>query len=166
MRLVKAEQMQSLDSTAINYCGIPGVVLMENAGRCTADLIRKHYGISEGKKVVIFAGPGNNGGDGLVIGRHLYQQGAEIVVYLLAPEEKIKGDALINLNIVKKLAIKVRTASSGQEVADEDISGAHLLIDALFGTGLKREVEGHFAEVIELINRIPLPVVSVDMPSG
>ncbi|MFO7762025.1 MAG: NAD(P)H-hydrate dehydratase [Thermodesulfobacteriota bacterium] len=166
MRLVKTEQMQSFDSIAINDYGIPGVVLMENAGRCTAEIIGKYFGIAGGRKVVIFAGPGNNGGDGLVIARHLYQQGAEIVVYLLVSEEKIKGDALVNLNIVKKLSIPVKTAFSVEDVADEDISQARLLVDALFGTGLKRTITGHFAEIIDLINRVDLPVVAVDMPSG
>lgn len=166
MKLAKAEQMQSLDAKAINEYGIPGVVLMENAGRSTAEIIRKYFGISGNGKVVIFAGPGNNGGDGFVIARHLYQQGADIVIYLLVPEEKIKGDALINFNIVKKLAISVKTVSSAGEVADQDIGEACLLVDALFGTGLKREVKGRFAGMIELINLLDLPVVAVDMPSG
>lgn len=166
MRLVKAEQMQSFDATAINDYGIPGIILMENAGRCTADLLVKYFGSQEGRKVIIFAGPGNNGGDGFVIARHLYQQGADIIIYLLVPEEKIKGDALVNLNIVRKIAISIRVISSRDEVLVDEIQGAHLLVDAIFGTGLKREVEGHFAGIIELINQVDVPVAAVDIPSG
>lgn len=102
MKLARAEQMQEIDRKAIHDIGIPGVVLMENAGKKTADLLIHHYGNAPaGKEVIIIAGPGNNGGDGFVIARHLQEAGVRVRVCLLVDPEKMKGDAAINLAILK-----------------------------------------------------------------
>ncbi|MBU0728169.1 MAG: NAD(P)H-hydrate dehydratase [Proteobacteria bacterium] len=168
MKLANAHQMRELDQEAIDRYGIPGIVLMENAGRGTVDKIIQTFGDPAGKTVSIFVGPGNNGGDGLVIARHLHQLGAEPVVFLLVSPEKIKGDAAINLQIVRKLPIPIIPLLEGDafDRVELSLAGSWLTVDALFGTGLKREVAGHFAEVITIINQYPVPVVSVDIPSG
>jgi len=103
MKLANAKQMRKLDETAINDYGIPGIVLMENAGVGTVQAINETYGPFEDHTVIIIVGPGNNGGDGLVIARHILQQGGFPIVFLLVSPEKIKGDAATNLQIVQNL---------------------------------------------------------------
>jgi ADP-dependent NAD(P)H-hydrate dehydratase / NAD(P)H-hydrate epimerase len=166
MKLALAQQMRTLDSAAINEFGIPGIVLMENAGRKTCDMLIELYGNPEGKKVVVFAGPGNNGGDAFVVARHLHQNGADVIVNLLVQPEEISGDAKTNLNIVQKLPIPLHVLVDSQEIDSLDFSRAFLIVDGLFGTGLKREITGRFAKVINDINKCTAPTVSLDIPSG
>lgn len=168
MKLATVETMRKLDGMATRDYGIPSIVLMENAGRGTVDLICLKFGDLRGRIVTIFAGPGNNGGDGLVIARHLHQIGAVVKVFLLVPPERLTGDAAANLNIVLKLPI-----SFSLLLADEDFKKVRVvadqsdvLVDALFGSGLKREISGNFAKVVDVINESGRPVVAVDIPSG
>mgnify|MGYP000545342748 CR=1 FL=1 len=105
MKLFTAEQMRFLDRISIEKIGIPGVVLMENAGRSVAELISKKY--SSDQKVYIFCGPGNNGGDGFVVARHLFNKGYKVKVFLGCPQEKVRGDAAINLKIDSNMGIAV-----------------------------------------------------------
>lgn len=166
MKLALAEQMRKLDSAAIHEFGIPGIVLMENAGRKTCDFLVDRYGSLAGKRAIIFAGPGNNGGDGLVVARHLHQQHAEIVVYLLIDPDKVTGDAKVNLDIVRKLPIQLHVITSSSSVSDITFSNAAFVIDGLLGTGLKRDVSGHFALAVDAMNSCSVPVASLDIPSG
>lgn len=168
MKLAKAAEMRSIDNRAINEYGIPGVVLMENAGRATVAAIRGFRQALSGQKVVIVAGPGNNGGDGLVIARYLHQAGCRVTVLALVKQETWRGDAAVNWRIVQKLPVRM------VEVVDEEAASrcqgeffqADFLVDALFGTGLTRRVEGHYATVIDLMNQSGSPIVSADIPSG
>ena len=166
MKLVTAEQMRNIDHQAIDGLGIPGVVMMENAGRKTVEGLIRCYGNPDGQKISIFAGPGNNGGDGLVMARHLHQHGCRVRVFLLVEPEKIKGDAAVNLAIVRKLPIPLEIISTVPQTDGIDLADDFVAIDALFGTGLKREVTGHFAAVVKCLNQADCPVVSVDIPSG
>ena len=167
MRLASAQQMRDLDNIAINNYGIPGVVLMENAGRATVEAMEHRWGSLTGQAIAIFVGPGNNGGDGLVIARHLHQRGGLPRVYLLVGPDKFQGDAAVNLRIVEKLPVPLRMLDD-DSMADValDLQDCFLIVDAIFGTGLKREVLGFFGELIRLINQSPRPVISVDIPSG
>ena len=168
MLLPTASQMQGLDRATINEIGIPGLLLMENAGLRTVDFLVRKFGDPCRKVVTILVGPGNNGGDGLVIARHLFQKGALPRIFLFAQPDKIKGDAAANLAIARQLELPIQWLTSEEEVqarADE-IKQSWLVIDALFGTGLKRSVEGHFAAAIDLLNHLALPVVAVDIASG
>ncbi len=168
MFLVTSSQMQGLDREAIEGYGIPGIVLMENAGRSIAHLIMERFPASSRQKVVIFIGPGNNGGDGFVIARHLHQAGFHVQLVVLAPAEKFRGDALTNYNIVKHLQLPLieYLDSESLDWAERLLREANLVVDAIFGTGLKREVSGRFKAAIDLINRSGLPVVAVDIASG
>jgi NAD(P)H-hydrate epimerase len=168
MKLAEAQVMRGLDERAINYYGIPGVVLMENAGRGTVDAMRERYGTLAGQMISVLVGPGNNGGDGLVIARYLHQLGARARVFLLSDPEKFSGDAEVNWQIVRRLPIKVIPVVKPVDIEAMGINLRHsaILVDALFGTGLKREVSGHYAAAIELMNNIDRPVVAVDIPSG
>ena len=102
MRLVKAAVMRSLDQEAGRRYGIPGIVLMENAGLSVVQYILERFWEHRpsGRRVLILAGPGNNGGDGLVVGRHLYNRGAGVEILLTAAPDSYLGDAAVNLKIV------------------------------------------------------------------
>jgi len=166
MKLARAEQMRQIDRTAIDDIGIPGSVLMENAGRQTVCRLCRYFGEVKGKKIAVFAGPGNNGGDGFVVARHLQQLGAQVRVFPLVGTDRIKGDAAVHFRIISKLHIPVHFLLGPDDLQGLDPDSFDLIIDALFGTGLQRQIEGHYARVIERINRASCPVVAVDMPSG
>ena len=103
MRAVTAEEMAEMDRTAIEVVGIPGVVLMENAGRGATEALWRYFPELGERRVAVLAGGGNNGGDGFVIARHLWQQRVEVAVYCLKKRESYQGDAKINLEIIEKL---------------------------------------------------------------
>ena len=158
-------EVREFDRKAIEEIGVPGVVLMENAGRGCAEIIKN---MNTGKGiVVIFCGPGNNGGDGYVIARHLDIMGIDTRVVLLCEREKIKGDALVNLNIIEKIGIDIRQIDPGDGLkVSSMLNGASMIVDAIFGTGLTGEVRAEYLPVIEIINAMPNTVFSVDIPSG
>jgi NAD(P)H-hydrate epimerase len=169
MYLVTAEEMRAFDATAINDFGIPGVVLMENAGRATFDLIRRVLGGSvNDRKVVIVAGPGNNGGDGYVIARCLLNHGAHVSVFLLAHRERIGGDALINLQILEKMTTEVFSAVEPYSLADASgvWNEADAIVDAMLGTGLSEDLRAPYREAVERVNAAPGVKIAVDVPSG
>ena len=160
--------MRALDSYAIDEVGIPGMVLMENAGRGVVDAIEDYYGDGEPLHVAIFCGKGNNGGDGFVVGRHLEQRDHTVVIYLLARLDDLKGDAAANARIAKTIGLDIREVPDSESVADVDFDPRDfdLVVDAIFGTGLSSPVGGHYLPAIDLINSSGLPVVAVDVPSG
>jgi NAD(P)H-hydrate epimerase len=178
MKLATAAEMQQLDRLAIEEYGIPGIVLMENAGHGTVSLLEDELGSLLGKTVVIFVGPGNNGGDGLVIARRVYQAHGHPLLFFATPPEKLKGDAATNYSIVQKLGLPCFNLD--KPLHPENITKILLqqhgkfpvscLVDSLFGTGLARDITGHIAQVIDLINTLRTeycwPVVAVDLPSG
>lgn len=172
MYVLTAEEMQSLDRDAMEESGIPGLLLMENAGRGCAERIVKEFSPDLLKKgVTVVAGPGNNGGDGFVIARHLYNYGFRPRIISLAPEYKFRGDALENLKIIKRHPVRFHLCidEEGLINAEEMLSdpgGSGLIVDAIFGTGLTREVTGRFASVIKMINASSARVMAVDIPSG
>ena len=168
MLLVTAAQMQRLDQRAIEKFAIPGLILMENAGRGVCDLIHRHFAARLHHGVTILAGPGNNGGDGFVIARHLHQAGIKVEILVLVSGEKFKGDALTNYRIVKELGLPVTECldSDSLSAASESIKRSGVIVDAIFGTGLAREVTGRFARFIEEANEAPAPIMAVDIPSG
>ncbi len=179
MKLPSASEMRELDRSAIEEYGIPAMVLMENAGLGTVLMMEKELGPAANTFALILIGPGNNGGDGLVIGRHLHQRGCEpIFIFLVAPE-KLQGDAAGNLHIVKKLAFPLHVLDSTARVQTlpalyQQLTATgkpcYAIVDALFGTGLTRAIDGHMAELIQLINAetwsAGIPRIGVDIPSG
>ena len=168
MLLVTAAQMQQLDQRTIKEFSIPGLILMENAGRGIFELICRHFAARLHQGVTILVGPGNNGGDGFVIARHLNQEGVKVKLLILEPGEKFRGDALVNYIIVKKLGLPITECldSDSLSTMSETIEKSGLIVDAIFGTGLVRKVTGRFARCIEMANASPAPIVSVDIPSG
>lgn len=164
MRVVTASQMQNIDRRTIEQYGIPGLELMERAGLGVVRTIEEMLVNVADKKVVIFCGRGNNGGDGFVIARRLFQRGAQVEPYLLGQEKDIKGDAWVNLERVLGLGLEVKSITEREQMASS--LDADLIVDAIFGTGIKGAVKGLAAEVIELINNAEALVVAVDVPSG
>lgn len=173
MNVVTAAEMQAMDQYTIENFGLPGRVLMENAGRgATRSFLERIYdhdsGAKWGGRVGILAGRGNNGGDGFVMARYLAQNGLDTTVYLLTRQDRVKGDAAGNLKLLPALNIPVIEISDSQEFHRQqgDMAQVQYWIDALLGTGLKSVVKGFFKEVIEFVNRQKRPVFSVDLPSG
>ncbi|MBE0478492.1 NAD(P)H-hydrate dehydratase [Candidatus Aerophobetes bacterium] len=167
MKLLKSDEMQRLDDISINKIGIPGSVLMENAGRAVAEFIKENW--PPPCCVYIFCGSGNNGGDGLVVARHLYNKGYNLRVFLTGVKEKIAQDAAINLKIASNVGISIEEITSSEHLpAREKKSGREevLLVDALLGTGAKGAPRGIFAQIIELINGWEAVKIAVDLPSG
>lgn len=166
MRILSAEAMREVDRTAIEELGIPSMVLMENAAIGVVDAIGEIY--EDAESAAIFCGPGNNGGDGLAIARHLAVRGYEVQVFLVAGRRGMRGDAEVQLGICRRQGLAI------QEVADEDgvvealeeAREADLIVDALFGTGLSKPLEGLLADLVQGLNDLPVPCVSVDLPSG
>jgi len=168
MKLVTAEQMQNLDGTAINQYHVPGLELMENAGRSTVEAIAARYGSPVDKRIAILVGPGNNGGDGLVIARLLHEQGGRPEVYMLVAGDTLQGDARINFELLAQLPVPVQYLLDNDTISTlkDPLAKSWLVVDSLFGTGLTRAVTGRFAKVIGAINEAHRPVVAVDIPSG
>lgn len=168
MKVVTAQEMREIDRIAIEEWGIPGVVLMERAGLQVFRVMKETYRDLKGKLVIIFAGKGNNGGDGLVLARHLAIYGTKIKIVLLASRDKLSGDAKINFDIVSKMGLEINELTSipAFDKVRKEIYKGDLLVDAIFGTGLTSVAEGIYAEAIKLINESKIHVVSIDIPSG
>jgi ADP-dependent NAD(P)H-hydrate dehydratase / NAD(P)H-hydrate epimerase len=168
MIIVTADQMQTLDRQTIDEFGIPGRVLMENAGRgATHTFLQRVYGKGPGK-VGVLAGRGNNGGDGFVMARYLSHKGIDVTVYLLATADKVKGDAAQNLTLLRASRVPVIEIPDAEHFPLQQAGMRHIAfwIDALLGTGLNSEVKGFFRRIIEFINELKRPVFAVDIPSG
>jgi NAD(P)H-hydrate epimerase len=159
--------LRELDRRAVEEYHIPILVLMENAGRAVADAALRH--IPSKRRALLLAGPGNNGGDGLVAARHLHNAGVAVTVLLLATREQYKDAAATQLAVIEAMQMPVESLTPGHaELRDWMVDAApeDLVIDALFGTGLSRPVEGLAAEVIRAANAAGHPILAVDIPSG
>ena len=164
MKLATVEQMRGMDRYAIEKLGISEDILMENAALASVTLLKRQVGI-RGKKFVIFCGAGNNGGDGLAVARLLSSRGAPVKVFLVASPKKYSGAAATNYEIACNLSLDIQLLTKAAEVR-LDLLHCDAIVDALFGTGLDREIKGLPADVIALINASGKPVFSLDIPSG
>jgi len=168
MIVVTAAESRRLDALTIERYGTPGRVLMERAGAgATAVLLAKFPHVRR-RRVVVCAGKGNNGGDGFVIARLLRRRGVRAEVVLLGRADEVKGDAARMLAGARRagVPITVVTAANAVSTLRKKITGAALLVDALFGTGLNTAVHGFHAELIHLMNASGVPIFAVDIPSG
>lgn len=164
------DEVRAFDAWAINTLGIPGVVLMENAGRSCSELILDKLEDVAGQKVCIFCGTGNNGGDGYVIARHLINHGIDVAVVICGDRSKIKGDAKINLDILERMGETIEIINpSDRDITDQIkqiCTAAGIIVDSLFGTGLRGQLSDEYVRLIESINACETPVMAVDIPSG
>lgn len=167
MKVVTNQQMKEIDRKAIEEYGISGLTLMENAGLRIFQNLKDIYPNLRLQKIIIFAGSGNNGGDGFVVARHLFNYGTKVKVLLLSPFNKIKGEARANLTIIDKMGIElIEVETVKQEEIQESIQNSDLIIDAILGTGLQGRLTGSQAKITDLINIADKEVVAVDVPSG
>jgi NAD(P)H-hydrate epimerase len=164
MKSVGSAEIRKLDQAAIKDYAIPGLLLMENAGRSVSDVILREY---KPCKVLIFIGKGNNGGDGLVVARYLANRGYSVQVALLEDPARFKSDPFLNYSMVCKMNIPCALMTAFTE---EEILGfcrdSKLVVDAIFGVGIHSPVQGSFEKAIRAINGSQRSVVSVDIPSG
>jgi ADP-dependent NAD(P)H-hydrate dehydratase / NAD(P)H-hydrate epimerase len=164
MKLATVEQMRGMDQHAIAELGIAEEILMENAALASVALLKKSVGIRN-KKFVIFCGAGNNGGDGLAVARLIMSSGGQAKVFLTSSPKKYSGAAKTNYDILCNLAGNIHLLTKAEEARIEALH-CDAVVDAIFGTGLDREVKGLAADVIGLINACRRPVLSLDIPSG
>lgn len=168
MYLVTADEMREMDRRTIESFGVPGRVLMENAGLGATRVMRDYFPGLEGKRVGVLAGSGNNGGDGFVMARYLSFRGVKVTVFLMAAKRRVTGDAKANLALLDPLDVSVLEVEDSQSLKGKKntMRRQDVWVDALLGTGLKDDVRGHLREAIDFVNRLNKPVLAVDVPSG
>ena len=181
MKLVTPKEMKEIDKKAIEELGIPGAVLMENAGLGLFEIIQEEFITPQGSggfrgegicplplRVGIVCGKGSNGGDGFVLARHLSNNGVVVSIFLLGKIQDIKGDALTNLNILLNTGFKVEEMTTKKDVQrfSQICNQFDLIVDAIFGTGFKGKVKGVAKEIINILNKSGVPILAVDVPSG
>jgi len=164
MKICNVEDMRNLDRQAIKSFGMTQEMLMENAGNAVFFTMIQQTEIRQ-KEILVFCGGGNNGGDGLVVARKLHSNGANVQVFLLGDPTKYEGSARLNYEIASKLSFPIKKLTSARQ-ARIALAHCHIVVDAIFGTGLARPVEGLYAETIESINEAHKLVFCVDIPSG
>ncbi len=168
MRSADAETMRRIDEAAQQVFGIPEILLMEGAGRETAQAILRV--LPKGKKgtIAFFCGKGNNGGDGFAAARYLFLEEIPVVVFFIGRRESLKDSAKVNFEILSRLRCPIEEADSAE--AFKALSAQKgpfvLAVDALLGTGLQGEVRDPLRGVIDAVNQVACPVLSVDIPSG
>jgi len=168
MKVATAAEMRLIDKRAINEYGIPGIVLMENAGVSVVKEIEKIIGDYRDKRICVFAGKGNNGGDGFVVARHAVNRGAKVKVFLVGQKSAVTGDAQVNLLTLERMDIEVVELRRERDWDKARIAAqfADCLVDALLGTGIYGEISAEFAQAVDLIDEAAKPVISIDIPSG
>jgi len=164
MKVSTVSQMRQMDSTAIEEYGIEDTILMENAGHAAYSIIDKEIGVAD-KKFIVFCGGGNNGGDGFVVARKIFSNGGVVKVFLLCTKDSFKGAARKNLKILESMPIAMRKVENVDSIRS-NLYHCDVIVDAIFGTGLTRNVEGIHKEIIDAVNMSGKSVISLDIPSG
>ncbi len=166
MKIATADQMRELDRQSIETVRIPGVILMENAGKETIDILEFVFDNLSDYHFTIIAGKGNNGGDGFVVARHLWNRQADVGVILIGTLDDLRGDARINAEIVERMGIPIMEVFDWNDDLDNILHQSDIIIDAIFGTGLSKPATGIYLSAIRAINQSESYVVSLDIPSG
>jgi ADP-dependent NAD(P)H-hydrate dehydratase / NAD(P)H-hydrate epimerase len=163
MKIVSAAEMREIDRVSTERFDVPSLKLMENAGSAVADFTMRNF--PDAKRIVVVCGKGNNGGDGFVAARKLRDADLMVSVVLLANPQDLHGDAA---EMFRRMGIEPAKATTIDELAKarETFQGADLLIDAVLGTGFQPPVAGLYAQAIEAMNAVDVPVIAVDIPSG
>lgn len=164
-RTITRQQSRTIDRRAIQEYGIPGLVLMENAGRGTTDVLCR---LDPAGPIVICCGKGNNAGDGFVVARHLEIRGLDARVLLWAEPGELVGDAAANYAILAKTGVPIDVfgASADPDRLAQHLQRAAWLVDALLGTGARGDPRPPLDAVIDQINASGVPVLAIDLPSG
>src|SRR5690606_23885029 len=168
MRILNSTQMREADRRTIDEIGIPSAVLMENAGRQVVAAMEAMFDELESLHVAVLCGRGSNGGDGFVVARTLAQHGVSVSTFLVGSADEVAGDARVNLDVLLRLGhpvVEIRDAAAW-ELHGSEVRRADVLVDALFGTGLRAPLSGLFETIVADINASDLVVVAIDLPSG
>ena len=168
MRVLTRQQMRDADQQTTQEIGIASLVLMENAGRQVVASMESAFEDLSGLHVAVLCGKGNNGGDGFVVARTLSERSIAVSVYLLGVSADVRGDARINLGVLRALELDVVEIAdaSAWELHGSDVLAADLIVDAIFGTGFSGPATGLVETVIADINAAATPVVAIDLPTG
>uniref|UniRef100_UPI00102C06E0 NAD(P)H-hydrate epimerase n=1 Tax=Candidatus Magnetaquicoccus inordinatus TaxID=2496818 RepID=UPI00102C06E0 len=167
-KLLTSAQMREADRRTIEELGLPGVVLMENAGAQAVKVLKQRLPDWQKLPVLVLAGQGNNGGDGFVIARRLLQSGVRVSVFMFGQCDRLQGDALTHFQVFEGSGGLVREVGIASDLQrfDQLLSHAGVVVDAVFGTGLTRPVEGITLQLFDKVNRSGKAVLAVDIPSG
>jgi NAD(P)H-hydrate epimerase len=163
MKVVTSLEMKEIDSITINKIGIPSCVLMERAGLIVSSKILELFNF---KKAIVIVGSGNNGGDGLVVARNLKNEGWDIKTFITTDPKKLKDDALMQYKIALNFGLQIDNIEKFINYHQDLTKEYPLIIDAIFGTGLSKNITGLYEKVINAINNSNAQVVSIDIPSG
>jgi NAD(P)H-hydrate epimerase len=166
MRVLTAEAMAAVDRRAVEELGLPGLVLMENAALGVVEAIGE--AAPEAGSVAVYCGPGNNGGDGLAVARHLAIRGWRVEIFLFAPALPLAGDAGVQHDVVRRMGLPVHPLRAPEDLSAARAAAARseVVVDALLGTGLSRPLTGILAELVEGLSEAEALRVAVDVPSG
>jgi hydroxyethylthiazole kinase-like uncharacterized protein yjeF len=162
--VLEASEMREADRVTIGELGLPGLVLMETAAGAVTEVVAQRF--ADAERVVVACGPGNNGGDGLAVARQLRCRGFSVDAVLLASEEELKGDAATQLRLARTFGVRLHPCDRHAARFAELLAGTGVIVDALFGTGLDRPLDGRWASAVVAINAAATAVVAVDIPSG
>jgi hydroxyethylthiazole kinase-like uncharacterized protein yjeF len=163
------EQVRQIDRIAIEQIGIPGVVLMENAGRHAAQTVLELLPDPAGARACVICGPGNNGGDGFVVARHLYNAEVRVSILLACDAQKITGDARVNYDIAQKMSLPMHAILTPDQLAQTQgqLRDCDVIVDALLGTGFAGRPRPPLDQIIRAVNTLRGPkIVAIDVPSG
>ncbi len=168
--VMSRQEARAFDQYAIETLGIPGIVLMENAGRRAAEVLLALPDWQPQPRTVVFCGTGNNGGDGFVIARHLANTGCAVKTVLCGDRQRLSGDARVNCEICRRMEIPSCELDPETPELPKQVqmltTGCDVIVDALFGTGLRGQLAEPFAALISALNAAAIPRVAVDIPSG
>lgn len=162
MKIVTAAEMREIDRLTSERFGVPSLTLMENAGGAVAEFVRKEY--PQAKRITVICGKGNNGGDGFVAARKLYEAGRGVKVILLASSADLRGDAAVMFSQLPLKALEIKSTADLENI--RQAFQPDLLLDAILGTGFHPPVQGLYADAIKMLNTSSAPVAAVDIPSG
>lgn len=169
-KTISSEQMYRIEENGHTNFGMKKVLMMENAGHGIADFIVSEKGHDlYGKKIISFCGTGNNGGDAMVASRHLSSyHGADVTIVLLGDADNIKTEeSMVNWYIVGKMkSIRIISGTNAFELAKKEVPNSKIIIDGIFGTGIKGDIREPYSSAIDLINSSNAYIVAVDIPSG
>ena len=164
------QQARDFDRWAMQVIGIPGIVLMENAGRSAAAFATEKLDQLGGNKVFVICGTGNNGGDGLVIARHLINQARSVCVAIYGDPARLTDDTRLNMQVLQRLGQKIHiidpVGPDPLQILSRLAGDSTILIDAILGTGLAGQVRPDIARLIHAVNALDRPILAVDIPSG
>ena len=170
MKILSTSEMRDVDRLCTDRFSIPSLTLMENAGHSVAEFLQNRFKNRGQRRIVVLCGKGNNGGDGLVAARHLFEFGTKPTVFLFAAPEELRGDAATNHERLRKLlpAIQIVRSPGEWHSLKSPLANADIIVDALLGTGVRGPVEGLLADVIDEVKlmRRGRFVLAVDIPSG